>query len=414
MDNTTLMQFVIGVTIFCSILMLLVVIVLIAKKLLLISGTVNISINRLPPVTANIGAKLFTVMAEQGIYLDTDCGGKGICGKCRVKVTQGAMPLMEAEAVHITKTEASDGIRLACLLSLKNDLSLSIPESLFARKRTVYKVVSNHLVSTFMTEIELAPVDDSEFTYQPGDHVLLEATNRHVKFKDFNIGEAYLDEWQRYGLTDLEVSIDHNEVRAYSLSNSPTESNNIKLLVRIATPHPNAPAGTPPGKVSSYIFSLKPGEKVTVTGPCGDFHIRENEREMLFIGGGAGMAPLRSMIRYQLMVKNTKRKMTFWYGARSKQQLCYVDEFDRLMKQYDNFEWHTALSEPMPEDNWSGAVGFIHSFVLNDYLAGHPSPESIDYYLCGPPVMTTAVVTMLKGLNVQDENMFCDDFGGGG
>ncbi len=410
-ENSAIFQLIIGVILFSAIMMTLVFIVLLARSLLLFSGKAQLTINQSKPVSAQMGQKLLKVLAEHEIFLAAACGGKGVCGQCLIKVTQGNAPFLALEAEHITAAQSKQGMRLACMQQIKNDLAIEIPKAVLSKKKRLCKVLSNQLVSTFVTQIDLTPVDEPALDFRAGDYILLEAPKGHIKFEDFDLVEEYVPEWERFGLLSLEVEIKHSETRAYSLANSPSETDYIRLLVRIATPPATAPSGTPAGKVSSYIFSLKPGDLVPITGPFGDFHIQESDREILFIGGGAGMAPLRSMIREQLLKVKTQRNITFWYGARSKQQLCYKSEFDQLMKEHQNFTWHIALSEPLATDNWKGHTGFIHAVVMKHYLSQHPSPQSIDYYLCGPPVMSAAVTTMLKGLGVKAENIFNDDFG---
>jgi len=410
-ENSSLFQLFIAVIIFSVIMMSLVIIVLIARSLLLSSGMAQIIINQSKPIFVAKGQKLLRALTDHDIFLDAACGGKGSCGKCLIKITQGQYALSTLEEKYITAAQSSQGMRLACMQEVKNNLSIELPKALLSTKKCLYKVLSNKLISTFITELNLAPVDDVTMNFQAGDYILLEAPAGPIKFENFKLAEEYLPEWIRFGLLSLKTEIQQAELRAYSLANLPSENGHIQLLVRIATPPANAPEGTVAGKVSSYIYSLSPGDLVPIAGPFGDFHIKETDHEILFIGGGAGMAPLRAMIREQLLKIKTQRKITFWYGARSKQQLCYQSEFDQLMKEYQNFSWQTALSEPVDTDNWTGHQGFIHTVVLQQYLANHPSPQAIDYYLCGPQVMTAAVMTMLKSLGVQDKNIFNDDFG---
>jgi len=412
MPNDTVLQLIVGVVLFSLIMMALVFIVLLARARLLSTGFARVTVNQSQSFSVPLGKKLLFALAEQGVFLPAACGGKGACGQCLVKVIEGNDSLLPVETAHITSRQAAQGMRLACALRLKNDTTVQIPEALLVKQQRECKVVSNQLVSTFITQIELAPVDAPALEFEAGDYLLLQAPPCSIKFEDFNIAAEYLPEWQRFNLLSLQTEIEETELRAYSLANAPSENTTIRLLVRIATPPAKAPVGTPAGKVSSYIFGLKPDERVFITGPFGNFHVQQNENEMLFIGGGAGMAPLRAMIREQLLWVKTRRKISFWYGARSKQQLCYQREFEELMEEHENFSWHVALSEPLASDNWTGHVGFIHAVALQHYLSRHPSPQSIDYYICGPAVMSAAVTTMLKSLGVKTDSIFIDDFGG--
>lgn len=403
-----------GVISFSLIMMLLVVFVMLARKILLLAGNARLTINEVQPVNVTLGQTLLMALAENGVYLSAACGGKGICGQCQVKVVAGNNPLVSTESLHISQQQAAQGIRLACAFKISGDLSVQLAGPLINKRRFHCKVVSNHLVSTFMTELILEPLKDEPLEFEAGDYILLEAPPCTVNFSDLVIPKDYLPAWKKFRLFGLETQITEKEIRAYSFANAPSKKSKIQLLVRIATPPASAPENTPAGKVSSYIFSLKTGDKVSITGPFGKFHCRENDKEMLLIGGGAGMAPLRSMIQEQLIGLNSQRKLSFWYGARSKQQLCYEVEFEQLSQQFQNFDWQVALSEPLAEDNWTGQVGFIHMVVLKQYLALHPSPQNIDYYICGPPLMSAATITMLNGLGVSNENIFYDDFGGNG
>ena len=412
MTISNLTEFIIGAFLFSGMMMMLVLLVLFARKLLLMSGVANLTINQSQIINVSVGQKLASALAENGIYLTAACGGKGTCGQCLVKVTLGNEPLSPIESGHISLRQASQGFRLACMFKIKGDLSLQIPQDLIAKKRFQCRVVSNQLVSTYMTQLVLEPMENERLEFQAGDYILLEAQPSLVSFNNFSIPTEYLPEWKKFGLLDLKMEITESQVRAYSLANSPSKSRVIELLVRIATPPANTSIETPPGLVSSYIFNLKSDDRVSIIGPYGEFHSRENENEMLFIGGGAGMAPLRAIIRDQLITVKSNRQISFWYGARNKQQLCYQSEFDQLMQQHDNFKWWVALSEPLKSDHWSGHIGFIHQVVLQKYLSAHPSPQKIDYYVCGPAVMSAAVITMLKGVGVTSESIFIDDFSG--
>jgi len=412
--SESILELLIGASALCLIIMALVLFVLTARKLLLLSGTARLIINDSAPISVALGQKLLLALTESGVNFPAACGGKGICGLCQINVTKGNSPLLPIESTHISSVQAAQGFRLACMLRIKGDLSVQVPEKYFSKNIQQCKVITNRLVSAYMTELTIEPIDNVDFTFEAGDYVLLTAPPCTIEWQQFAIPPSYLSEWEKFGLLNLEVKIEENELRAYSLSNAPSESNKIQLLVRIATPPANAPFGTTAGKVSSYIFSLKPGDIVSITGPFGSFHCRENDREMLFIGGGAGMAPLRAMIREQLLWKKSTRNISFWYGARNKQQLCYQTEFEQLAQSFANFNWHVALSESLEEDGWHGYAGFIHTVLLQEYLANHPAPQNIDYYVCGPPVMSSAVITMLLGLGVGADSIFNDDFVRGG
>jgi len=408
--SNDIIEFLIGAFALCTIIMLLVFFVLAARKLLLLSGTARLSINNLEPITVPLGQKLLLSLTENGVNFPAACGGKGVCGLCKINVIKGNTSLSPVEKTHISSEQAAQGVRLACMLRIKGDLHVEVPDRLTLKNTRQCKVVSNRLVSSYLTELVLEPEDGDNFDFNAGDYILLAAPPCTIKWQEFLIPPTYLAEWKKYGLFKLKTKIEEKELRAYSLSNAPSESNTIQLLVRIATPPANAPLDTPAGQVSSYIFSLKSGDVVSITGPFGSFHCRENDREMLFIGGGAGMAPLRSMIREQLVWQKTNRKLSFWYGARNKKQLCYQSEFEELAQRFSNFSWQVALSEPLEEDNWHGHVGFIHTILLQEYLADHPEPKNIDYYICGPPVMSAAVITTLLGLGVNSDSIFNDDF----
>ena len=394
--------------------MFFVLIVALVRRYLMQGGDVHLSINENPPVIAQLGQKLLSVLTLNKIFLPASCGGKGACGQCRVNITQGNSPLTALEKNFISNQEAEAGDRLACMFVVNGDVSIKISEAAFKSKSYQCRVVSNRLVSTFMTELILKPVNNELFDFEAGDYVLLHAPPSKINFKDFLLAKEYKSSWQEFQFLDLQTEIFELEQRAYSLANAPSETDYIQLLVRIAVPPANVSKRVPSGKVSSYIFSLKTNDIIEISGPFGKFHSRDNDKEMLFIGGGAGMAPLRSIIREKLLYAKTNRKISYWYGARNLPQLCYENEFESLAKEFENFSWHVALSEPDSEDNWQGSVGFIHLIVLSEYLSKHPSPENIDYYICGPPVMSSATITMLKNLSVPEGNIFFDDFGGPG
>ncbi|ADN75110.1 NADH:ubiquinone oxidoreductase, subunit F [Ferrimonas balearica DSM 9799] len=407
------MEIVLGVGMFTAIVTVLVLVILFAKSKLVASGDVRININGDPDkgIVTGPGDKLLGSLANNGIFISSACGGGGSCGQCRVKVKEGGGEILPTELDHITKREAREGCRLACQVAVKSDMDIELPEEVFGIKKWECTVVSNDNKATFIKELKLAIPDGESVPFRAGGYIQIEAPAHHVKYKDFDIPEEYRADWERFGFFNLESKVDEETIRAYSMANYPEEHGIIMLNVRIATPPPNN-LSLPCGKMSSYIWSLKAGDKVTISGPFGEFFAKETDAEMVFIGGGAGMAPMRSHIFDQLKRLNSKRKISFWYGARSKREMFYVEDFDGLAAENDNFEWHVALSDPQPEDNWEGYTGFIHNVLLENYLKNHDAPEDCEFYMCGPPVMNAAVINMLKDLGVEDENILLDDFGG--
>ena len=389
----------------------LAILILLARSQLVPSGDIQINVNEEKDLAVPAGGKLLTALSAQKLFLPSACGGGGTCGQCRVKVLEGGGSPLPTEAAFITKREATEGMRLACQVSVNEDMRIDVPEDVFGVNKWECTVRSNRNVSTFIKEfvVELPPGE--EINFRAGGYIQIECPPHELKYKDFEIEEQFRDEWEKFGLFDLVSVVEQADMRAYSMANYPEEKDIVMLNVRIATPPPNAP-GAPPGKMSSYIFSLKPGDKVVVSGPYGEFFAKETDAEMVFVGGGAGMAPMRSHILDQLLRLETTRKMSFWYGARSLREAFYREEFDKLAEEHDNFEWHLALSEPQPEDNWEGHTGFIHEVLLETYLKDHPAPEDCEYYMCGPPMMNAAVIDMLESQGVEPENILLDDFGG--
>lgn len=398
--------------IFSGILLFLVVAVLVSHYLLRAAGAVQIDVNEQLRFEAQYGQKLLSALVEYGVFVPAACGGRGACGQCRVIIKQGASPLTAVEATYISKKQADQGERLACAQIIKRPMHIRIPERLMKTQRKRFRVIHNRLVSCFLTEVELAPVDGMALSFVAGDYVLLEAPPYEVAFSSFSIPPVYQGEWEQLGLLSLESTSQQTEVRAYSIANAPIESENIRLVVRIALPPQHIPETVPPGLVSSYVFSLRVDDEVTLAGPYGDFHLQSSNLEKVFIGGGAGVAPLRSMIREMLLHQKEPRPLSFWYGARDQRQLCYQQEFEVLAKEYPHFSYHCALSEPIPTLAWEGSVGFVHRVVFEQFLSVHPDPANMEYYLCGPPVMNSAVITMLRELGVSDERIFVDEFGG--
>ena len=407
------MEIILGVSMFTAIVLALVLVILFAKSKLVSTGEVRININNDPEksITAQAGGKLLGVLADQGIFVPSACGGGGTCGQCRVIVKSGGGDILPTEEGHITKREAKEGCRLSCQVAVKHDMDIELDEEIFGVQQWECEVISNKNVATFIKELVLKIPNGETVPFRAGGYIQIVAPPHHVKYKDFDIDEQYRPDWEHFGFFDVESKVDTETLRAYSMANYPEEEGIIMLNVRIATPPPGK-LHLPAGKMSSYIFSLKPGDKVTISGPFGEFFAKDTDAEMVFVGGGAGMAPMRSHIFDQLKRLKTKRKMTFWYGARSLREMFYVDDFDTLAKENENFEWFVALSDPQPEDNWTGYTGFIHNVLYDNYLKDHEAPEDCEYYMCGPPMMTSAVIHMLKDLGVEDENILLDDFGG--
>ena len=407
------MEIILGISMFTVIVLALVLVILFAKSKLVSSGDVTISINDDPSkaVVTAAGGKLLGALAEQGIFIPSACGGGGTCGQCRVDVHSGGGDILPTETGHITKREAKTGCRLACQVAVKQDMVIEVEDEIFGVQQWECEVISNDNQATFIKELKLQIPNGESVPFKAGGYIQIEAPAHHVKYSDFDIDEQYKGDWNHFGFFDVESKVDEPTLRAYSMANYPEEEGIIMLNVRIATPPPGR-LHLPAGKMSSFIFGLKAGDKVTISGPFGEFFAKETDNEMVFIGGGAGMAPMRSHIFDQLKRLKSKRKMSFWYGARSLREMFYEDDYNGLAADNDNFEWHVALSDPQPEDNWDGLTGFIHNVLFEEYLKDHEAPEDCEYYMCGPPMMNAAVIHMLKDLGVEDENIMLDDFGG--
>lgn len=399
---------------FTGTVLVLVAFILAARARLVSEGLVTVDINDDPEKRMEIasGGKLLQSLAEKKIFLSSACGGGGTCGQCRVRVKSGGGDILATEEPHFTKREIKDGWRLGCQLAVKQDLCIELDEEFFGVKRWECEVVSNNNVATFIKELVLRLPEGEDVHFRAGGYVQLEAPPYDIRYADFDIPAEYRGDWERFKLLDLKASNKEKVIRAYSMANYPDEKGILKFNIRIATPPLKQLAEIPPGLMSSWVFSLKPGDKVTVFGPFGDFFAKQTEAEMVFVGGGAGMAPMRSHIFDQLKRLSSKRKITFWYGARSMREAFYVDEFDQLARDNPNFTWHLALSEPQPEDNWTGYTGFIHNVLYENYLKSHAAPEDCEFYMCGPPMMNSAVIKMLEDLGVDRENILLDDFGG--
>lgn len=404
-------EILLGVGMFTFIVIALVVIILIAQAKLVSSGDVEILINDEKTITVPAGGKLLQTLAGNNIFLASACGGGGSCAQCRCVVNEGGGSILPTEEAHFNRREQNDGWRLSCQVPVKQNMKIHVPEEVFGVKQWVTTVESNPNVATFIKELTLRLPEGESVDFRAGGYVQLECPPHHVKFKDFDVEEKFRGDWERFGFFNLESKVDEPVIRAYSMANYPEEKGIVKFNIRIATPPPKS-QGIPPGKMSSFVFSLKPGDKVTVYGPFGEFFAKKTEAEMVFIGGGAGMAPMRSHIFDQLRRLKSSRKISFWYGARSLRELFYKEEYDQLQSENENFNWHIALSDPQPEDNWTGLTGFIHNVLYENYLKDHPAPEDCEFYMCGPPVMNAAVIKMLKSLGVEDDNIMLDDFGG--
>ncbi|MBN1489118.1 MAG: NADH:ubiquinone reductase (Na(+)-transporting) subunit F [Phycisphaerae bacterium] len=402
-----------GVVMFSVVILSLVGVLLVAKARLVNTGTVTIEINDDADNRLEVpaGNTLLNTLSNQKIFIPSACGGKGTCGVCTVKVLEGGGSILPTELGHVSRKDAREGVRLSCQVKVRNDMRIAIPPEIFSVRQWECTVRSNDNVATFIKELVLELPAGQRIPFRAGGYIQITAPPHTVRFKDFDVADTYRPDWDELDLWRLTSVVDDPVERAYSMANYPEEDNIVMLNVRIALPPWNAMDKVPPGQMSSYIFNLKPGDKVTIKGPFGEFFARETANEMLFIGGGAGMAPMRSHIFDQFKRIKTDRKVTFWYGARSKRELFYVEDFDGIAAAHDNFDWHVALSEPLSEDAWQGHTGFIHAVVRDNYLKHHPAPEDIEYYLCGPPVMNDACIAMLIDQGVERENIMLDDFG---
>jgi Na+-transporting NADH:ubiquinone oxidoreductase subunit F len=400
-----------GVVMFTVIVLALVAVILIARSKLVSSGDITIDINGEKKLTVPAGGKLLQTLSGAGLFLPSACGGGGTCAQCKCVVVSGGGSMLPTEESHFTKRDAREGWRLSCQTPVKQDMVIHVPEDVFGVKQWECTVESNPNVATFIKELTLRLPEGESVDFRAGGYVQLECPPHHVKFSDFSIEPQFRGDWERFGFFNLESKVTEPVIRAYSMANYPEEKGIVKFNIRIATPPPKS-QGIPPGIMSSYVFGLKPGDKIKVYGPFGEFFAKDTKAEMVFIGGGAGMAPMRSHIFDQLRRIKTDRKMSFWYGARSLRELFYKEEYDELQAENENFKWHVALSDPQPEDNWTGMTGFIHNVLYDNYLKDHPAPEDCEFYMCGPPMMNAAVIKLLKSLGVEDENIMLDDFGG--
>ncbi|MGZ8185351.1 MAG: NADH:ubiquinone reductase (Na(+)-transporting) subunit F [Methylobacter sp.] len=406
-----MLEIVLGIIIFTAFVIALVFVIIGAKSKLVAAGDVEILINDEKKIHVPVGAKLLTALADHGLFVSSACGGGGTCAQCKVKVHSGGGEILPTELNHITKREAAQGERLSCQVTVKHDMNIEVEDDVFGVKKWECTVKSNNNVATFIKELVLQLPEGEEINYRAGGYIQIECPPHIAKYSDFNIDERFRDDWNKHNLWRYVSDVKEPTLRAYSMASYPEEKE-IMLNVRIATPPPGASDSIPPGIMSSYIFNLKPGDKCTISGPYGEFFAKDTNAEMIFVGGGAGMAPMRSHIFDQLRRLKSKRKMTFWYGARSKREMFYVEDFDMLAKENENFVWHVGLSDPLPEDNWEGYTGFIHNVLYEQYLKNHPAPEDCEYYLCGPPMMNSSVINLLLDNGVEPENIMLDDFGG--
>jgi Na+-transporting NADH:ubiquinone oxidoreductase subunit F len=407
---TTVMM---GVGMFTSIILALVGLLLVARNRLVATGDVSIVINgdESKPLRTAAGGTLLGTLAANRIFIPSACGGKGTCGVCTVTVLEGGGTLLPTEQSHVSRGEAREGVRLSCQVKVKNDLRIGVPPEVFSAREWQCTVRSNHNVATFIKELVLELPQGDTVPFRAGGYVQISCPPHVVKYSDFDVEPEYRGDWDKFNMWRYVSTVTEPVSRAYSMANYPEERDVIMLNIRIASPPPRAPEGVPPGIMSSYTFGLTPGDTVTISGPFGEFYAKDTAAEMMFIGGGAGMAPMRSHIFDQFRRIKTDRKVTFWYGARSLREAFYIEDFDRIQAENPNFQWHLALSEPLPEDHWTGYTGFIHQVVLEQYLKNHSAPEDIEYYLCGPPQMLQACMSMLADLGVERENILFDDFG---
>ncbi len=407
-----MIEILVGVSFFTIIILAMVLMILGAKSKLVASGNVNVLINGEKTIQVPVGGKLLTSLADEKLFLASACGGGGSCGQCRCKIFEGGGAILPTETSFINKREAAEGQRLSCQVTVKQDMKIEIPTEVFGVRKWECTVRSNPNVATFIKELTLDLPEGEHVDFRAGGYIQIECPPHQLKYSDFDIQEKFREDWDQANLWKLTSKVDEAEMRAYSMASYPEEKGTIMLNVRIATPPFGAADDIPVGKMSSFIFNLKPKNTVTISGPFGEFFARETDNEMVFIGGGAGMAPMRSHIFDQLKRLHTQRTITFWYGARSRREVFYEEEFNQLQAEFPNFKWFVALSDPKPEDEWTGYTGFVHQVLQDEYLMKHSAPEDCEYYMCGPPMMNAAVIKMLENLGVERSNILLDDFGG--
>ena len=403
-------EIILGILVFTMAVNTMVLIILGARRLLVSTGDITIEMNdSTKSVVVQAGGKLLQTLAAQNLFLSSACGGKGTCEQCKCQVLEGGGSILPTEEIYFTNKEKKEGWRLSCQVPVKDNMQIIVPDEVFGAKKWECEVISNDNVATFIKELVLKLPEGEEVGFKAGGYVQMEIPPYSLDYKSFDISEEYHDDWERFGVWENKATTREPVIRAYSMANYPNEKGIMKFNIRIASP----PPGTdfPPGEMTSYIFNLKEGEKLTIFGPFGDFFAEDTDNEMIFIGGGAGMAPMRSHIFDQLLRLNSNRKITFFYGARSLREMFYTEEYDALAEKYANFNWHVALSDPLPEDNWGGYTGFIHQVIHDQYLKNHDAPEDCEYYMCGPPMMMDACFKMLDDLGVEPEAIKFDDFG---
>lgn len=422
---------------FSVVILLLVLILLFAQSKLVQSGDVRIIVNgdEENPIVAAAGSTLLNTLSGKKIFLPSACGGGGTCAMCKCTINEGGGDVLPTEVGHLSRAEQKEGVRLTCQVKVKNDMRIHIPEEIFGIKKWECEVVSNYNVASFIKEFVVKLPDGETLDFEAGGYIQVDVPPVVCDFKDMNIEplpddpagpDKFKEDWDKFSLWDLQMVNKEEIFRAYSMANHPAEGNIVILNIRIATPPwdraNNKWMDVNPGICSSYVFTRKPGDKVTISGPYGEFFIKPTEAEMLYIGGGAGMAPMRSHLFHLFHTLKTGRKVSYWYGGRSKRELFYLEDFRKIEKEFPNFKFHLVLSEPVPEDNWvekksmedegDGFIGFVHQSVIDHYLSKHDAPEEIEFYFCGPPMMNAAVLKMCEDWGVPDENVAFDDFGG--
>lgn len=408
-DTTVLL----GVGMFTATVLSLVLVILSARSRLVSSGNVTIQINDDPAKAIEVpaGGKLLSTLASQGVFLASACGGGGTCAQCRCRVTDGGGSILATEEGHFTRGEIGDNWRLSCQVAVKQDLKIEVPEDALGVQRWECEVESNDNVASMIKELNLKLPEGADVDFRAGGYVQLEIPPYKMDWSSIDVQDEYREDWDTFNFWDLKSEVKETTIRAYSMANYPEEKGILKFNIRVAPPPPRTD-GLPPGAMTSYVANLRKGDKITVFGPYGDFFVKDTPAEKIWIGGGAGMAPLRSHIFDELLRKGTTAKMSYWYGARSLREMFYKEEFDRLEEEYENFSWHVALSDAREEDNWDGLTGFIHAVAFENYLKDHPNPEDCEYYMCGPPIVNQLVSEMLEDLGVEPENIAFDDFGG--
>jgi Na+-transporting NADH:ubiquinone oxidoreductase subunit F len=403
-----------GVVALTGVILLLVLVLMFCEKKLVAKGQVQLLINDDPSKSPEVavGSNLLTALSAQKIFLPSACGGKGSCAMCKCQVFEGGGDILPSEMTHVSRSEAKEHWRLACQVKVRGPMKVKVPDEVFGIRKWDCTVRSNKNVATFIKELIVDLPKGEIINFESGGYIQIDVPEyQNLKFKDFDIEPQFRGDWDKFKLWDLVANNPAPVFRAYSMANHPAEGNMVMLNIRIATPPPRQ-MNLPPGICSSYVFSLKPGDKITISGPYGEFHIKDTDREMIYVGGGAGMAPLRSHIFHLFHTLKTKRKVTYWYGARSKREMFYTEDFEAIEKDFPNFEYHVALSEPQPEDNWKGFTGFIHQVLFDNYLKTHENIDEIEFYMCGPPMMNNAVQKMLADLGVEKDMIAFDDFGG--